>query len=212
MKAGAIAVSLALHGLVLAATVWWKTAHSAGPAAGSGERPELAAFVRDTPADEPPLAPQLNAPDAALAVPPLIVSMGDFASPALTVPEPSHPRPLAKEPAPPKGSRLAARGVGAGGNAGLPGAFFPPQYRDCPAPPYPAAARAQRLSGEVLLRVAVLENGAVESVALRRSSGHALLDETALRTVRGWRFAPAHRGGRAVPAAVEVPVRFALSS
>ena len=212
MKAGAIAVSLALHGLALAAVVRWKTAHSAAPAAGSGERPEFAAFVFAAPADEPPPAPQLNAPDAVLAVPPLIVSMGDFTPPALVIPEPAHPRPLAKESARAKGSRPAARGAGAGGSAGLAGAFSPPQYRHCPAPPYPAAARAQRLSGEVLLRVAVLENGAVESVVLRRSSGHALLDEAALRTVRGWRFAPAQRGGRAVPAAVEVPVRFALSS
>ena len=212
MKAGAIAVSLALHGLALAAAVRWKTAHSAWPAAGSGEGPELAALVLDAPDDEPPPAPQLNAPDAALAVPPLIVSTGDFTPPALIVPEPSHPRPLTKESARANGSRPAARGGAAGGSAGLSGVFSPPQYRHCPAPPYPAAARAQRLSGEVLLRVAVLENGAVESVALRRSSGHALLDEAALRAVRGWRFAPAHRGERAVPATVEVPVRFALTS
>ena len=212
MKAGAIAVSLALHGLALAAAVRWKTAPSTLPAAGLEEGPEISALVFDAPPAEPPPAPQLSAPDATLAAPPLIVSVQDFTPPALTAPEPVPARMPAMATARAKGARQTARTGSAGGSAGQAGAFSPPQYRRCPAPPYPAEARARRLSGEVLLRVAVSENGAVESVALRRSSGHATLDEAAVRAVRGWVFQPARLGDRAVSAAVEVPVRFALTS
>lgn len=81
-----------------------------------------------------------------------------------------------------------------------------------PAPPYPLAARRRGLEGRVLLAAHVRADGACAEVQLKQSSGHALLDQTALDTVRRWRFLPATRGARAVDSWVDVPIRFRLDS
>ena len=52
--------------------------------------------------------------------------------------------------------------------------------------------------------------GHAEAVSVKHSSGHALLDDAAVRAVRAWEFEPARAGGQAVAAVVEVPVRFVL--
>ena len=107
----------------------------------------------------------------------------------------------------------AGTGSGAGsGSLGEGGALqlATPLYRLNPPPVYPQAARQRRSEGVVLLRVLVLADGMVGELRLEKSSGHAVLDQAALRAVRGWAFAPGRRGG--VPAAMEVlvPVRFTL--
>ena len=80
-----------------------------------------------------------------------------------------------------------------------------------PAPSYPASARRRGQEGRVLLRVEVLTNGNVGSVALEKSSGIDSLDTAALDTVRRWRFRPARKNGQSVTATVQVPIRFALN-
>jgi len=79
-----------------------------------------------------------------------------------------------------------------------------------PKPPYPLAARRQGAEGRVVLRVQVLEDGRCTEVHIVRSSGHALLDASALTTVRRWRFVPATRAGKPVSSWVEVPIHFQL--
>ena len=79
-----------------------------------------------------------------------------------------------------------------------------------PKPPYPLAARRQGAEGRVLLRAQVLEDGRCAEVRIVRSSGHTLLDESALATVRRWRFVPATRAGTPVAASVDVPISFRL--
>lgn len=49
---------------------------------------------------------------------------------------------------------------------------------------YPAEARARSLHGQLQLTVSIRANGAIESVALDRSSGNRILDQAALRIVR----------------------------
>ena len=49
---------------------------------------------------------------------------------------------------------------------------------------YPEQARARNLSGSVLLVVGIFKNGEVESVSVKRSSGIALIDDSAKRIVR----------------------------
>jgi protein TonB len=80
-----------------------------------------------------------------------------------------------------------------------------------PKPPYPLAARRQGAEGRVVLRARVLEDGRCAEVRIVRSSGHALLDESALATVRRWNFVPATRAGKAVSSWVEVPIYFQLN-
>jgi protein TonB len=79
-----------------------------------------------------------------------------------------------------------------------------------PKPVYPAAARQRGLQGRVILHVEVSTLGAPLRVNVLTSSGHAILDEAALRAVSAWRFIPATRGGTPIVAAVDVPIQFRL--
>jgi len=48
---------------------------------------------------------------------------------------------------------------------------------------YPEEARTRQLSGSLLLDVALRPDGSVEEITVRRSSGHAVLDDAAVRIV-----------------------------
>ena len=61
-----------------------------------------------------------------------------------------------------------------------------------------------------MLRLEVLESGAVGKIELVQSSGHSVLDEAAIRAVQRWRFEPARSGSAAVACSIEVPIRFKL--
>lgn len=89
---------------------------------------------------------------------------------------------------------------------------FNADYLDNPKPPYPGLSRRMGEEGEVQLRVHVDANGTAQQVELYRSSGFPRLDQTALDTVRQWRFVPARQGDQAVPAWVIVPIKFSLRS
>ena len=80
-----------------------------------------------------------------------------------------------------------------------------------PLPPYPPEALARGVEGVVLLRVWIRADGAVQAVKIHRSSGNALLDESAVSTVRDrWQFAPARSGGLGVPWEGLLPIRFTV--
>jgi protein TonB len=89
---------------------------------------------------------------------------------------------------------------------------FDADYLNNPAPRYPALSRRLREEGVVMLRVYVLPNGLPDTVELKRSSGSARLDESALMAVRQWRFLPARSGDVAVAAWVVVPIAFSLAA
>ena len=79
-----------------------------------------------------------------------------------------------------------------------------------PKPEYPAEARSLNQEGVVMVGVVVSAAGDPSEVSVHRSSGHALLDDAAVRAVRRWRFEPARTAGLPVTSHVEVPVRFNL--
>jgi protein TonB len=85
-----------------------------------------------------------------------------------------------------------------------------PRYHINPAPSYPSLALKRHWQGEVWLRVLVGERGEVIRASVENSSGHALLDDTALRTVRNWKFHPARQGEKNVRQEVRLPIRFEL--
>ncbi len=86
-----------------------------------------------------------------------------------------------------------------------------PIYHLNPPPEYPAMARRRSYEGTVLLDVLVDRQGRAAQVKLARSSGHAVLDRSALQSVGQWRFEPARRLGQPMEMWVQVPVRFALN-
>ena len=98
--------------------------------------------------------------------------------------------------------------MGASDKAG--GPFAIPAYWQTPLPVYPALAKARHWEGVTLLRIEVLVDGRVGRVELARSSGHQMLDESAIKAVHRWRFHPAKLGGTPITCFINVPVRFKL--
>jgi protein TonB len=77
-----------------------------------------------------------------------------------------------------------------------------------PIPPYPAAARSRGQEGRVVLDVTIGTDGLAREVGVARSSGAPLLDESAVNTVKTWRFR--NDSGRVLN--VSVPIVFELRS
>lgn len=87
-----------------------------------------------------------------------------------------------------------------------------PFYLRNPAPSYPLKARQNGWEGTVLLRIFVNKDGYPVKVEVEKSSGHTVLDEAALKTVKRWKFRPAQLGNIPVESYVRVPVRFDLEN
>lgn len=87
---------------------------------------------------------------------------------------------------------------------------FPPRLLNNVPPLYPPQARREGQQGTVLLRLEVMEHGAVSRVELLSSSGHELLDSAAIAAVQGWRYAPVRQGGKPIRWAGRLPVNFVL--
>ncbi len=83
-------------------------------------------------------------------------------------------------------------------------------YLNNPLPAYPMVARRMGLQGKVVLNVEVLESGKCGEVSVFQSSGHEVLDEAALQTVKSWSFTSARQGGHAVTRWFKVPIVFSL--
>jgi len=77
-------------------------------------------------------------------------------------------------------------------------------------PAYPADALARKLEGVVLLELTIDDQGQVVEVIVLRSSGHRILDRTAVDAVSQWRGTPAKRWGRPVESTERLPIRFRL--
>jgi protein TonB len=77
-------------------------------------------------------------------------------------------------------------------------------------PEYPRAAREAGWEGTTVLQIVVLPDGTVGSLTLLKTSGHAVLDEAALASVKTWRFIPARDGNFPIRSVVRLPIRFDL--
>jgi len=77
-------------------------------------------------------------------------------------------------------------------------------------PRYPPLARRRAWQGTVVLEIAISATGVVETVAVRTTSGYAILDREAMRVARQWRYEPGTRSGCATAATLLQPVEFRL--
>ena len=205
-------LALAVH-----AAVAWQLAHRP-PAAQHQAHLQDIELLRPAPPPEapPPPAAPAPAPQPArvrAAPPPAVRTAAADASPAppqaVTIPEnltaPPTPALVAAAPpappAPPPAPRVEEPLVEPSATAA---------YLNNPAPVYPKAAQRLGLQGRVLLRVQVLASGQPGQLEIKESSGQPLLDEAALKAVRGWSFVPARRGSRAVDGWTTVPIEFRL--
>ena len=75
---------------------------------------------------------------------------------------------------------------------------------------YPIDARRKGLSGQVLVRFHLDENGAVSHLHIKSAEPPDIFNHNTLTAIRQWRFQPARHEGRAVPVWVEMPIEFVL--
>ncbi len=112
-----------------------------------------------------------------------------------------------------KGINAAKSASGTQGNAEpYSEASFNANYGTNPKPKYPTIARSRGWQGKVLLRVRVTADGLSDAVTVHRSSGHEVLDESAVAAVEKWKFIPAKQGNTAVACTVIVPIIFTLNN
>lgn len=87
-----------------------------------------------------------------------------------------------------------------------------PAERQNKAPVYPTAARRNGYEGTVVLEILVDAGGRVRDLQVQKTSGHSVLDQSAVRTVSGWLFEPELRFGIPVTSRVKIPITFKLEA
>jgi len=85
-----------------------------------------------------------------------------------------------------------------------------PIYRINPPPSYPIIARKRGYQGNVVLEVLIDKTGKVQDLRIFSSSGHSILDKTAISSVKKWLFEPGMIGNDKIEMWVRVPIRFQL--
>ncbi|MGA2781626.1 MAG: energy transducer TonB [Smithella sp.] len=85
-----------------------------------------------------------------------------------------------------------------------------PLYRENAPPVYPEIARVRGYEGIVLVFAEILPDGRVGNMKIRKSSGYAILDQSAIEAVKPWKFEPAKKSGNPFTVWVELPIKFIL--
>jgi len=85
-------------------------------------------------------------------------------------------------------------------------------YLQNPKPPYPPLAFRARIEGKVIVIAEVLPDGRAGQVRILESSGNEMLDQSALTTVKQWKFTPARKDGVIITQAVRIPITFSLKN
>jgi protein TonB len=86
----------------------------------------------------------------------------------------------------------------------------PARYRTPPKVSYPALAKREGLQGQVVVGVLIRKDGEIGDVRVVLGSGHALLDEAAVRGVRTATFYPARMESLNVEAWYNAAINFRL--
>ncbi len=85
-----------------------------------------------------------------------------------------------------------------------------PEYRNNPSPSYPKIARKRGYEGLVELLVLISIDGQPSQIKIQTSTGHKVLDQQAVKTIKRWKFAPRRDNGIPIETWVMVPIRFKL--
>jgi TonB family protein len=85
-----------------------------------------------------------------------------------------------------------------------------PLYKENTPPVYPEIARVSGYEGIVLVFAEIMPDGHVGNIKIRKSSGYAILDQSAIEAVKPWKFEPAKKSGSPFKMWVELPIKFIL--
>jgi len=141
----------------------------------------------------PPPQAKLNVPPPVTVVAPdVIINIPTAPPPVTVVKTPVVVKPIA---APPPAPIIPVKNV------------YMPDTSDY----YPAQSRRNNEEGRALVHICVDERGRVASAEVGTSSGHALLDDAAVRLAKQARFKPATQAGKPVQQCTALPVKFVLT-
>lgn len=143
----------------------------------------------------PPPPPQvkLNAPPPVTVVAPdVVINIPPPPPPVTIAPKPVAAKPISAPPAPVIAAKVT----------------YTPDTSDY----YPPQSQRNNEEGRAMVRVCVDERGRVASVTLDSSTGHALLDDAALRVAKQARFKAATQAGKPVQWCGAMPVKFTLKA
>jgi protein TonB len=87
---------------------------------------------------------------------------------------------------------------------------FPVSDIHNPSPEYPEMAVFLGYQGDAIIRIKVSAQGLSEGVEILRSSGHKILDESAVKALRHWRFTPSKHGNTPMSDSVIITVSYVL--
>jgi protein TonB len=79
-----------------------------------------------------------------------------------------------------------------------------------PSPEYPEMAIFLGYQGNAIVRIKVSAKGLSEGVEILRSSGHKILDEVVVKTLKKWRFTPSKHGNTPMAGSVIISVIYIL--
>jgi len=172
--------------------------------------PERSKVLPDPPRVTAPTPPSV--PESAAEQVSEIKLAPEVALEARLEPEPSTAPARQTTPAPAAAPKPSARTEsGSVATTVSSAASFDAGYLNNPSPQYPPQAFRARAEGTVILRAEVLPSGQGSQIQVQTSSGHKLLDEAALATVKQWRFKPAMQNGKPVSQWVTIPIQFRLN-
>jgi protein TonB len=92
----------------------------------------------------------------------------------------------------------------------IPGTKLTPISSPNPDDMYPSAARNAGQEGRPVINFCTDERGRITTTEVAESSTFPLLDEAAMKVVRGGRFKPATQEGKAIASCARIPVKFQL--
>jgi len=128
--------------------------------------------------------------------------------PATTSSVPPSDNAKAGGPGAPGGSNLPRGTPSAGGIVGVPNGVPRPGLKK---PTYPPEALARGIEGKVMVQVRIAADGSVLDTQVHQSSGSKILDESALKDVRGMKFYPAYQGTTGMEATVLYPINYSIT-
>jgi protein TonB len=79
------------------------------------------------------------------------------------------------------------------------------------APDYPAELRREGVSGIVMVKCTIDEQGNVTEPTIEKSSNNAF-EQPALAALKKWKFKPAKQDGAPVAMKVSIPIKFVFES
>ena len=90
------------------------------------------------------------------------------------------------------------------------GAIYKIGTKDNPHPKYPILARKRGWQGRAVLEVSVDKFGNVSDLSVFKSTGHEILDNVSIDTLKEWKFKPATNNGLPVGDKLKIPIKFIL--